>query len=149
MVPRKILPLLLLLCAGCAGTAPPDPAHPAAATGWAETRLFFGLRDLASHAGATDPAAGDPAQAEARWRGFLDRTVTPLFPDGFSVIDAYGQWQGPADRAPQRLASKMLVIEAPDDSATQAKIAAIRSAWKALTGDVSVLRVTQAVDVSF
>ena len=32
---------------------------------------------------------------EAAWRRFLDREVTPRFPDGFTVIDASGQWRSP------------------------------------------------------
>src|SRR5262249_10328363 len=33
------------------------------------------------------------AVGEAEWRTFLDQEVTPRFPDGLSVIDAYGQYR--------------------------------------------------------
>ncbi len=120
-----------------------DPAHPTIARGWVETRLFFGL----GPAGA--PGVGI---SEARWHRFLDQEVTSRFPAGLSVINVYGQWQGIADRrpgTPSRLRSKMLLIDYPPTGENIASIEAIRSAWKRLTGDQSVLEVTQPVDVSF
>ncbi len=117
-----------------------DSAHPAATAGWVETRLYFGL-------GSVDrPESG---VSEQTWRAFLDGEVTPRFPDGLSVIDVYGQWQGKGQSAPERLRSKQLVIDYPDTPANRAKVEAIRSAWKQRTGDQSVLRVTQPADVSF
>ena len=136
----RSLPLLLLagtLLGGCASAA---PAHPAAARGWVDTRLYFGLGP------ADRPDQGVSPQA---WRDFLDREVTPRFPAGLSVIDVYGQWQGAHDRAPQRLRSKLLVIDHPHEARDRAAIEAIRSAWKRRTGDLSVLRVTLPAEVSF
>ncbi|MFZ1016213.1 MAG: DUF3574 domain-containing protein, partial [Terracidiphilus sp.] len=61
----------------------------------------------------------------------------------------YGQWQGKGQQAPERLRSKMLIIDFPDSQENRGKIEAIRTAWKAKTGDQSVLRVIEPVDVSF
>ena len=144
-------PLLALALAACAhkpiapsvAAAPTlqgDPAHPGVTKGWVDTRLYFGLGPV------NHPEQG---VSEADWRNFLDREVTPRFPDGFSVIDVYGQWQGKNQTAPERLRSKLLVIEHPDTKENNDKIDAIRTAWKKLTGDQSVLRVTQPADVSF
>jgi hypothetical protein len=105
-----------------------------------DTKLYFGL-GLADH-----PEQG---VSEAQWREFLDREVTPRFPSGLSVVDVYGQWQGAQDRAPQRLRSKLLLIDYPDTQENRGKVEAIRIAWKKQTGDLSVLRVTQPADVSF
>jgi hypothetical protein len=91
----------------------------------------------------------DKGVSEAQWRAFLDKEVTPRFPDGLSVVDVYGQWQGVKQPAPQRLRSKMLIVDYPDTQVNRDKIEAIRAAWKRQTGDQSVLRVTQPVDVSF
>jgi hypothetical protein len=117
-----------------------DPAHPGQTLGWVDTQLYFGLGP-----------AGNPEKgtSEARWREFLDKEVTPRFPDGLSVVDVYGQWQGKGQSTPERLRSKMLIIDYPDTKENRDKIEAIRSAWKKLTGDQSVMRVTQAADVSF
>jgi len=149
--PLLFAPLLALVLAACGhqpitqsvATAPTlqgDPAHPGHATGWVDTKLYFGL-------GRVDhPEQG---VSEAEWRSFLDREVTPRFPDGLSVLDVYGQWQGKDQTVPERLRSKMLVIDYPDTAENRAKVEAIRAAWKQKTGDQSVMRVTEPADVSF
>jgi len=131
-----------------------DAAHPAHTQGWVDTRLYFGLgrAEEVAPEGTTPPAAGGPTEArvtEAGWRDFLDKEVTPRFPDGLSVFDCYGQWQGKTMAHPERLRSKVLVIDYPDTPANRAKIEAIRAAWKKRTGDQSVLNVTQPAEVSF
>jgi hypothetical protein len=117
-----------------------DAAHPAHAQHWVDTRLYFGL----GPAGAPDKGV-----SEAAWREFLDQEVTPRFPAGLSVIDVYGQWQGKGETAPERIRSKLLIIDYPATPANAAKIEAIRAAWKQKTGDQSVMKVTQPADVSF
>jgi hypothetical protein len=117
-----------------------DSAHPGHTQGWVDTRLYFGL-------GLADkPQVG---VSEAAWRGFLDKEVTPRFPDGLSVLDVYGQWLSKGKTEPERLRSKCLVIDYPDTPQNRAKIEAIRKAWKERTGDQSVLKVTEPADVSF
>ncbi|WP_426700776.1 DUF3574 domain-containing protein [Rhodanobacter sp. Col0626] len=146
---RSLVPLVLLaaLLVGCATPAARpgavlhgDAAHPAQAAGWVDTRLYFGL-------GLADKP--EQGVSEQSWREFLDSEVSTRFPDGLSVIDVYGQWQGKQQTSPERLRSKMLVIDYPDTPANRAKVEAIRAAWKQRTGDQSVLRVTQPADVSF
>lgn len=117
-----------------------DRAHPAHGQHWVDTRLYFGL-------GPAD--AADKGMSEAAWRDFLDHQVTPRFPAGLSVVDVYGQWQGKQEKVPERIRSKMLVIYYPATPENAASIEAIRAAWKKLTGDQSVLKVTQPADVSF
>jgi Protein of unknown function (DUF3574) len=117
-----------------------DAAHPGHAVGWVDTKLYFGLGP------ADHPEQG---VSEAQWRDFLDEEVTPRFPDGLSVLDVYGQWQGKGEAAPERLRSKLLIIDYPDNQENRAKIDAIRAAWKKMTGDQSVLKVTEPANVSF
>jgi hypothetical protein len=126
--------------ASAAPTLQGDAAHPGLTRGWVDTRLYFGL-------GPADHL--DKGVSEADWRGFLDHEVTPRFPDGLSVLDVYGQWQGKTEKSPERLRTKMLIIDYPDTPENRAKIDAIRAAWKQKTGDQSVMRVTEPVDVSF
>ena len=136
---------------GCARQAAPAPAaaaptlegdsgRPSHAHGWVETKLYFGLGP------ADHPEQGI---SEAQWRDFLDKEVTPRFPSGLSVLDVYGQWQGKNEATRERLRSKLLIIDYPDNAENRAKIDAIRAAWKQRTGDQSVLRVTEPADVSF
>jgi hypothetical protein len=117
-----------------------DTTHPGDTEGWVDTKLYFGL-------GPADHP--DQGISEAKWREFLDKEVTPRFPAGLSVVDVYGQWMGKGQHAPERLRSKMLIIDYADSQENRNKIDAIRSAWKQQTGDQSVLRVTEPVDVSF
>jgi len=117
-----------------------DSAHPAKTQGWVDTQLYFGLGP------ADDASKGVSEQA---WRDFLDKEVTVRFPAGLSVVDVYGQWQGKEEKAPERIRSKMLVIDYPRTAENEAKIEAIRAAWKKKTGDQSVLKVSQPADVSF
>ena len=49
------------------------------------TELYFGL----SRKGAEDVTADE-------WKAFLDEVVTPLFPMGFTIVDAGGQWKSDA-----------------------------------------------------
>ncbi len=117
-----------------------DPAHPADASNWVDTRLYFGL-------GPADvPDKGVP---DAAWRDFLDKEVTPRIPSGLSVIDVYGQWQVKEQKTPERVRTKLLIIDYPDTRDNRDRIEAIRLAWKKKTGDQSVLKVTQPADVSF
>ena len=146
------LSCLATVLAGCAHQAKPpaplptaptlagDAAHPGHTSGWVDTKLYFGLGP------ADHPEQGI---SEARWRDFLDREVTPRFPDGLSVVDVYGQWQGKGQTAPERLRSKLLIIDYLDSQQNRDKVDAIRAAWKKMTGDQSVLRVTEPADVSF
>lgn len=150
--PSLMAVCLAVLLAGCgthqrvasapavAPTLAGDPAHPGTTQGWVDTKLYFGL-GLADH-----PEQGI---SEVRWREFLDREVTPRFPDGLSVLDIYGQWQGKIQTTRERLHTKCLVIDYPDSQPNRDKIEAIRTAWKKLTGDQSVMRVTVPADVSF
>lgn len=140
-----VLALQLVACAtaqapSASSTLQGDVAHPAQAQGWVDTKLYFGLGP------ADQPERGI---SETQWRAFLDKEVTPRFPDGLTVIDVYGQWQGKQETKPERLHSKLLVIYYADTPDNRGKIEAIRAAWKQRTGDQSVLRVTQAADVSF
>ncbi|HEX4028952.1 MAG TPA: DUF3574 domain-containing protein [Terracidiphilus sp.] len=144
------LVMLIAITAGCArpATAPVpaaptlagDPAHPGHTQGWVETRLYFGLGP------ADEPGKG---VSQTAWRDFLDKQVTPRFPAGLSVVDVYGQWLTKSASTPERLRSKMLIIDYRDSAENRARIDAIRAAWKQKTGDQSVLMVTAPANVSF
>jgi hypothetical protein len=116
-----------------------DPARPETAR-WLRSELYFSVGPL---------EAPDDDIREIRWRAFLDREVTPRFPDGLTVLDAYGQWRSRGAQEPVRLRSKVLVILCEDTPSNRAAIDAIRVAYKASTRDKSVLLTTERVDVSF
>ena len=146
--------LSVLLLSGCVATQPAtkpvsstlagDAAHPDATKNWVRTELYFGLGLISDQNDQANAAAN-----EKRWREFLDREVTPRFPDGLSVYDIYGQWRTEGQNRIERLYSKEIMLLHPDTPQHRADIEAIRAAWKKETGDLSVLRVTQPADVSF
>ena len=97
---------------------------PSSAHGWVRSELYFGVGE--------EQGAGNRPQAdtisEAQWRTFLDKEVTPRFPDGLTVFDAYGQWLFRGDTAPNRLRTKVLVV-LHEDTRSAAPISK-RSAWR-------------------
>jgi len=152
---RAALAAALLLLAGCASPgverapAPAataalhgDSARPALASGWVRSELYFGV--------GRDGEVAEPSSIDkAGWYDFLDREVTSRFPDGLTVLDAYGQWLFRGHAGPERLKSKVLVILHEDTPQRRADIEAIRLAWKQATGHQSVLWSRHAVEVSF
>lgn len=99
---------------------------------WVKTELYFGLA----------PAEAEGlglAAAEGTWRSFLDEEVTPRFPDGLTVLDAYGQWRAGEQDTVERVRSRVLVIVHLASPAKRAGINALCEAYKARTGAKSVL----------
>jgi hypothetical protein len=153
MPQRLLLAALFLAVAGCASPPPAsvhthdpasstlqgDAARPAQAQ-WLRTELYFSVGSIDRKEGAVSPA---------RWREFLDKEVTPRFPDGFSVLDAYGQWRDKGAKEPERLSTKVIVILHENSPKNAGSIEAIRLAYKRITGDLSVLRLSQPAEVSF
>ncbi|WP_367084756.1 DUF3574 domain-containing protein [Pseudomonas sp. HOU2] len=150
---RLLLAALFVAIAGCASPPPAavhthDPAsstlqgdatRPAQAQ-WIRTELYFSVGTVDGKEGAVSPT---------RWREFLDKEVTSRFPDGFTVFDAYGQWRDHGAKEPERLSTKVIVILHENNPQNATNIEAIRLAYKRITGDLSVLRLSQPADVSF
>ncbi len=63
--------------------------------------LFFG-RSIKGRAPLTD----------AEWAEFAAQTVTPNFPDGFTVFDGEGQWRNPQTGHIARDPTKILLVAA-------------------------------------
>jgi len=122
-----------------------DAARPAEAGGWVRSELYFGVGEE----GGTSERTQTDAITEAQWRAFLDKEVTPRFPDGLTVFDAYGQWLFRGAAEPNRLRTKVLVVLHENTPQRRNDIEAIRLAWKKATQHQSVLWAQQAVEVSF
>ena len=67
---------------------------------------------------------------DAEWADFVRTELTPDFPDGFTVIDAEGQWFNPGTRHIGREATKLVQIAAPDGETTAAGVAAVVQAYR-------------------
>lgn len=158
MVLHKLFLVSLLALSACA-TPPPvattsalqgDAARPAQAQGWVRSELYFGVgEERPIEAGGPAGRPQTEKIGEAQWRAFLDKEVTPRFPDGLTVFDAYGQWLFRGAKEPNRLGTKVLVILHEDTPQRRNDIEAIRLAWKQAAGHQSVLWAQQAVEVSF
>ena len=93
---------LLVLVVGIATAgAQPAPQCSGAQKSWVVADLLFGRTRV----------------SETKWARFLAAEVTPRFPDGFTVLDAKGQWRAPGSQKISRERSKVLMIAMPPDPA--------------------------------
>ncbi|MBI3830254.1 MAG: DUF3574 domain-containing protein [Planctomycetes bacterium] len=86
--------------------------------------------------------------SDAEWTDFLDKEVTPRFPDGLTVLDAQGQWRGEQGRVVKE-PSKVLVLLHEDSAGTAKLLDELIAAYKKRFAQESVLRVTQRVHAAF
>lgn len=101
------------------------------------SELFFGLS-----------IPGGKEVSEAQWQAFVDDTITPRFPEGFTVIDGAGQWrESSGNIAHER--SKILVIIHDSDARTYLKMDQIRDEYKRRFHQEAVIRETEDAQVAF
>lgn len=128
MTPPIRLPALLIplaFAAGCAHRAPAAVA-PAKDVVLACPRGGDLMQRSVLYFGAAIPNSNDTVDA-AEWQAFLDRDVTPRFPDGLTWFEARGQWRG-NDGQVIGEASRVLILLHGDGDGDA--IEAIRSAYK-------------------
>jgi uncharacterized protein DUF3574 len=105
---------------------------------FAHTELFFGL---SKPDGSTI--------SEFQFRRFLRETVTPLFPDGLTVLSGLGQFKGSSGRIIREGARLVILLYPLDAADASQNIDAIREDYKEEFNQQSVLR-TDSIDcVSF
>jgi len=95
----------------------------------------------------TSRSHGTPV-TEEEWTRFLDTEVTPRFPAGLTVLRGPGQWRSNDGRLAKEQ-SNMLVIWHEPTAQADAKIEAIRAAYKQRFDQESVMRVDSMSCVSF
>jgi hypothetical protein len=143
---QRLFPSLLLACflalASCApATTVTGAGVPADSVVYGDlllrTELYFGM---------SKPKGGEVSEAE--WKRFLDSVITPRFPDGLSVFDTRGQWRG-NDGQIVLERTKMVMLIHPLAEQTNAAIEEIRSAYRQMFEQESVMRITSYVRVRF
>jgi hypothetical protein len=87
--------------------------------------------------------------SEASWARFLAAEVTPRFPDGFTVIDANGQWRNPEGQKITRERSKLLMIAMPPGADNDERLQKIIEAYKTRFKQQSVGLILRPACVSF
>jgi Protein of unknown function (DUF3574) len=101
------------------------------------TELFFGLS-----------RTGAPDISEQEFQNFVDTQVTPRFPDGLTLLSGKGQFRSAAGSIVQE-GSKLLILLYPFSGKRTADVDAIRTQYKAMFQQESVLRVDEQSCVSF
>jgi len=145
--PRLAATATALLLAGAPAayaTLTEDKPREAAPTvrgaAYVETRLFFG----------TERLDGGPAVTDGQFMGFVDRKVTPAFPDGLTVQDGRGQWRdrnGTIER--ERSYELILLYPAGQARAADPGIERIRDAYEEEFGQESVARLDEPTRADF
>jgi hypothetical protein len=135
--------LIALTLAGCATATKTVttaesalPACPAGQEAMRTGQLFFG-QNIGDKPGVTD----------ADFRKFVDEELTPRFPEGLTVLNGGGQWQGPENKL-IRESSKVVVLVLPKKDERR-KLGEVRQAYIKRFHQDSVLLVTQDACVSF
>jgi uncharacterized protein DUF3574 len=137
---RLVVVLSLVMLAGCAespGQLPSPLAAPYSCLLPGEERmlvaeLFFG-RNIKGRQPVTD----------AEWAEFAAQSVTPNFPNGFTVFDGAGQWRNPQTGTIARDPSKILLVAAKRESDPAQRLSAVIDAYKARFHQQSVGIITR------
>jgi hypothetical protein len=67
---------------------------------------------------------------DAEWLEFAARTITPNFPDGFTVFDGEGQWRNPRTGHIADTRTKILLVAAKQEPDLARRLAAVIDAYK-------------------
>lgn len=119
---------------GCAGF---PNACPSGLKTMQEAELYFG-RDI----------AGASEVSDADWQGFVEREIATRFPEGFTVEDATGRWQGGDGKAVSE-ASEHVTIVLSGAAGERESLEAIRAAYKKRFRQQSVMLLEHDVCGSF
>lgn len=143
MIERIAIVAGALLLAGCVNVrAMPATVSfaPSCGAGLQDSRiadLYFG-RNIGGSFGVDD----------AEWQAFVDREITPRFPDGLSITDVSGQWRGPSGEIVREPSKAVMVILSgePDE---RAKLDAIRAAYVEAFDQDAVMLIQRSACVGF
>jgi Protein of unknown function (DUF3574) len=134
--------LALLVLADCAPSPPmssgPDSCPVPTERPVLVAELFFG-RAIRGRAPLSD----------AEWTEFAAHTITPNFPDGFTVLDGAGQWRNPRTGQIVREPTKILLVAAKHTSEVVPRLSAVIDAYEAEFHQQSVGIITRKACAAF
>jgi hypothetical protein len=90
-----------------------------------------------------------PGISENSWARFVAREITPRFPNGFSTVDAQGQWLDSDTKKIVRERSKLVTIVFNNAADAQSKIDEIVAAYKGRFRQQAVGVIIRPACVSF
>ncbi|MFD2466741.1 DUF3574 domain-containing protein [Amycolatopsis silviterrae] len=118
--------------ASAATTASPDSSL------WKRTELYFGT---------SKPNGGEVTDKE--FADFSAKDITPRFPDGFTQFAATGQWRSGSGAITKERSIVLVVLYPPTNQHANADLEEIRTDYKHLFDQESVLRTDSTARVSF
>jgi hypothetical protein len=134
---RKVAAIILALaCSGSANAQSPE-CH-AGLQSREVAQLLFG-RNIGGRLGVS----------EAQWGRFVDREISPRFPDGLTVLDAKGEWRDIARKTLVHEPSKVVEIVLPGKPDDGERLKEIAAAYKSRFRQQSVGIVVRDACVSF
>jgi hypothetical protein len=122
--------LTLAALAGCQPPPRPAPAAPPAVAQPYRCQLPDEQRMLVAELFFGRSIRGRGPLSEAEWSAFAADTITPNFPDGFTVFDGEGQWRNPKTGQIGRERTKILLVAALRDPGLAARLTAVIDAYK-------------------
>ena len=134
----RVVLIFVAIASGCAvsRTFQSNPSEPGHCAERVLERLYFGSNTPGGVIGEVD------------WRTFVERAITPLFPDGFTVFEGEGQWRGASKRI-EREPSRVVEIVHSGSGDARRRIASIAKEYKRLFQQESVLIVRIPVAACF
>ena len=102
--------------------------------GWVKTELYFG-----------GTQQGGQIVSDGDWSTFLAKVVTPAFPRGLTVYDAYGQIQQ-ADGKIRRQTTRVVVIVLPRQPNQDASFSTVIQAYQRQFPGTKVMTLSIGVD---
>ena len=113
---------------------------PARGTPYLETRLLFG----------TERPDGGPAVTDEQFMTFVDREVTPGFPDGLTVQEGRGQWRDAGGTIEKERSYELILLYPPASAAeSDRRIEEIRGDYREEFAQEAVARVDDRKRVDF
>ncbi|MBB1157801.1 DUF3574 domain-containing protein [Amycolatopsis dendrobii] len=118
--------------ASAATTASPDSSL------WKRTELYFGT---------AKPNGGEVTEKE--FADFSAKDITPRFPDGFTQLEGTGQWRSGGGEVVREHSIVLVVLYPPTNQHANEDLEQIRTDYKHLFDQESVLRTDSTARVSF
>ncbi len=121
-------------------TPTPAAAEPRRGDPYVETQLFFG----------TARPDGGPAVTDRQFMAFVDKEVTPDFPDGLTIQSGRGQWRDASGTIEKERSYELtLLYPQAEARSSDRKIEEIRRAYEKAFGQEAVGRVDDQTRVDF
>jgi hypothetical protein len=121
-------------------TAPAIAPASTRGTPYVETQLFFG----------TERPDGGPAVTDRQFMAFVDKEVTPDFPDGLTVQNGRGQWRDANGKIEKERSYELILLyPVKAAAASDRKIEEVRRAYEKAFAQEAVARVDDRTRVDF